>query len=244
MPTRPLTHPDLLPASHLLAAAFHADPIFGAFVHPHRDAHPQDIHLYWLRFLREALYTPNEHLIITYTEPSQPGQEQIVTGLAHWIRNTSAPPQPSWASRAALFAVQKYNAAEEYFYPNRALCPANDALIPQGVPFFAHHWSGSRADSWHLSLLGVDPPYGKRGFGRELVSWGMERARGEGVSCSVISVPGQEGFYGKCGFDCVLGGTGDEGGEANVWRAAGLESMPVMVKDWGEVVGVKKYGEE
>lgn len=72
----------------------------------------------------------------------------------------------------------------------------------------------------------------------------MERARGEGVSCSVISVPGQEGFYGRCGFDSVLGGTGDEGGEANVWRAAGLESMPVMVKDWGEVVGVKKYGEE
>ena len=69
MPTRLATWQDLLPAAKLLAQAFHDDHMFGNFVHPRQDEFPEDVYLYWLRFLREIYFTePGEHLVITYAE--------------------------------------------------------------------------------------------------------------------------------------------------------------------------------
>ena len=263
MPTRLATWSDLLPASKLLAEAFHDDHLFGQFVHPRRNDFPNDVYLYWLRFLREVYYTePGEYLVVSYktnnnnndttttetTTPSSPEkqdqQHQTITGIAHWIRNHSHPPPTSTLSKIRLKAIETYNALSQIPHPNRALDKSHDAILPLGNPFFAHHWSGSRADSWHLSLLGVAPAFGKNGYGRALVGWGFERSRREGVSCSVISVVGQEGFYRACGFDRVVGTTNDEGGEGNAWRAAGLEAAPIMFCDHGvEPRGLKGFGE-
>lgn len=252
MPTRPATYSDLLPASQILAEAFHNDSLFGDFVHPRRNEFPNDVYLYWLRFLREAYYTqPGEYLVVSYQEANDdnndnpnPEQNQKITGIAHWIRNYSTPPPTPWLSRLALKATETYNALEDLYHPNRAIDKNHDAILPLGNPFFAHHWSGSRADSWHLSLLGVAPAFGGNGYGRALVRWGFERSLEEAVACSVISVPGQEGFYRACGFDKVVGTTNDEGGEANAWKAAGLESAPIMFCEHGvEARGLEKHGE-
>lgn len=263
MHTRLATWSDLLPASKILAEAFHNDYLFGDFVHPYRDKFPNDVYLYWLRFLREVYYTePGEYLVVSYKandnnynnndnpelenqQQQNQNQNQKITGIAHWIRNHSTPPPTPWLSHLALKATESYNKLEDLYRPNRALSKPNDAVLPLGNPFFAHHWSGSRADSWHLSLLGVDPKHGKQGHGRALVRWGFERSQREAVACSVISVPGQEGFYRACGFDEVVGTTNDEGGEANAWKRAGLEPAPIMFCDHGvEPKGLKGFGEE
>lgn len=245
MPTRRATWADLLPASRVLAEAFHDDHMFGRFVHPRQDEFPEDVHLYWLRFLREIYYTePGEHLVIGHSDES-PGHSAAVTGIAHWIRNYSNTPPASWTSRFMLPIIENYNKVEDLVWRNRAIDHSNDAVIPLGNPFFAHHWSGSREDSWHLSLLGVSPAFGKRGYGRELVQWGFERSLQESVSCTVISVPGQERFYRACGFDTVVGTSNDEGGDENPWKAAGLEAAPIMICDHGiQPRGLKRYGEK
>lgn len=239
MPTRLATWSDLLPASKLLAAAFHDDYLFGHFVHPRRNEYPSDVYLYWLRFLREAYLTePGEYLVISYSTDGS------ITGVAHWLRNYDNPPPASWPSWLMLKAVENYNKFEDLIWKNRAVDRANDAVIARGNPYFMHHWTGSRADSWLLSLLGVDPKYGKQGYGRLLVRWGFERSLEESVSCSVISVPGQERFYRACGFDKVVGTTNEEGGDENAWKAAGLEAAPIMMCDHGvEPQGLKKYCE-
>jgi GNAT superfamily N-acetyltransferase len=246
MPTRLATWSDLLPASKILAEAFHDDHMFGRFVHPRQDDYPDDVHLYWLRFLREIYYTePGEYLVTSYDDATSTGQDGSVTGIAHWIRNYSKAPPASWTSRLTLPVIARYNKAEDLVWKNRAIDHAKDAIIPLGNPFFLHHWSGSREDSWHLSLLGVSPAFGKRGYGRELVRWGFQRSFQESVSCTVISVPGQERFYRACGFDQVVGTTNDEGGDENAWKAAGLEPAPIMVCDHGTTPhGLKKYGEK
>jgi ribosomal protein S18 acetylase RimI-like enzyme len=257
MPTRPATYSDLLPASKILAEAFHNDNLFGEFVHPRRNEFPDDVYLYWLRFLREAYYTsPDEYLVVSYQEanntsnnnkndtPNLEQQNRTITGIAHWIRNYSNPPPTTWISTIALKATETYNKLEDIYYPNRALSKTNDAILPLGNPYFAHHWSGSRADSWHLSLLGVSPAYGGQGYGSALVRWGFERSLRERLACSVISVPGQEGFYRVCGFDRVAGTTNDEGGEENAWWKAGLEPAPIMFCDHGiEPRGLTGFGE-
>ncbi|KAG9729325.1 hypothetical protein KCU73_g12146, partial [Aureobasidium melanogenum] len=56
-------------------------------------------------------------------------------------------------------------------------------------------------ESWDLQLLFQAPQYQGRGFGRELVVWGLARAQQEGVRVSVASAPGKEGFYKKLGID-------------------------------------------
>jgi hypothetical protein len=111
MPTRRATWSDLLPASKILAEAFHDDYLFGDFIHPRRTEFPDDVYLYWLRFLREVYYTePGEYLVVSYQEANnnndndrennspeleqnqQQQQNQTITGIAHWIRNHSTPP--------------------------------------------------------------------------------------------------------------------------------------------------------
>ena len=246
MPHRPAVYADLLPASKLLAAAFHDDYLFGEFIHPHRNEYPDDAYLYYLRWLRETYYSePGEYLIVTYSTIAETSKEDHITGIAHWIRNYSKPPRASLISQAVVKAISVYNAAEDYIYPNRAIDYSHADVLPLGNPFFEHHWTGTRADSWHLSLLGVHPNAMKRGYGRELVAWGFDRSREEGVSVSVVSVPGQEGFYRACGFDVEVGTMNDEGGDANPHVAAGLEPAPILFCDHGmEPKGMKKYGEK
>ena len=246
MPVRLAVWSDLPRAAAVLAAAFQDDDIFGRFIHPHRQEFPADMYLYWLRFLREAYVTkPGEFLVVSYSVDAKSGREGDITGVAHWIRNYETPPSTGWLSHISLKAIETYNKAEDLVWRNRAIDKANDAVLPQGNPFFMHHWSGSRADSWLLSLLGVDPQSGKQGFGRALVQWGFEESKKESIPCSVISVPEQERFYRHCGFDTVVGTTHDEGGDKNAWKAAGLEPSPIMFCDHGvEPTGIKSYGEE
>ncbi len=140
--------------------------------------------------------------------------------------------------------MESYNAAEECLHPNRAIDHEHEKVLPEAYQHYRHHWTGSRADSWLLSLLGVDPVYSKRGYGRELVAWGFDRSREEGLSVSVVSVPGQERFYRACGFDVEVGTTNDEGGQSNPMVAAGLESGAILFCDHGRVpTGMKKFGE-
>ncbi|KAG9577026.1 hypothetical protein KCU77_g1611, partial [Aureobasidium melanogenum] len=66
-------------------------------------------------------------------------------------------------------------------------------------------------ETWDLELLFQAPQYQGRGFGKELVAWGLARAKQEGVRVSVASAPGKEGFYRKLGIDEEVEGTLNNG---------------------------------
>lgn len=241
MPLRAATYADLLPASKILSAAFFNEDFFGQTVHPHRHEYPDDMYLFFLRNLREDyLGGPNEHLIVTY-KADVSGKEECITGFAHWQRKRKSKGVPLTA-KAAVKVVQAYNYAESLIWPNRAANPSKVDVLPRSAPFVDHHWTGSRADSWYLSLIGVDPKAEKQGYGRALVEWGFDRAREEGVGTSVVSAGGREKFYRSCGFNVEDGTVHDEGGEANP-----LHDVPggaIFFWDGGKAPeGVKKYQE-
>ena len=85
-------------------------------------------------------------------------------------------------------------------WPNRAADPTKATVLEDTFPLIAHHWSGSRSESWYLNLLAVHPDYQRKGAGRELVQWGLDEALKENICSSVISAFGKEPFYGKFGF--------------------------------------------
>ena len=75
------------------------------------------------------------------------------------------------------------------------------------------HISGTRATGWYLNYLGVDPAHQNHGYGRALAKWGVEKARQEDISASVISGTRKDRFYRRCGFEELVGRVTD--GEGN-----------------------------
>jgi GNAT superfamily N-acetyltransferase len=58
---------------------------------------------------------------------------------------------------------------------------------------------------WELLTLATHPDHRGRGIGRELVAWGLERARREGTRAVVCAAKGLDGFYQSCGFVEMVG---------------------------------------
>jgi predicted N-acetyltransferase YhbS len=79
--------------------------------------------------------------------------------------------------------------------------------------------------------MAVHPEYQGKGFGRELVQQGLERAKhdAEGdLPVCVVSADGKEGFYQKCGFGDIEGYTATAGGSENPLMRAGIGGGAVM----------------
>lgn len=240
MSTRPATYADLLPASKVLAKAFRDEFLLGQWMHPHNKEYPDDLYLYFLHKLRTGYVGgPGNATFVSY-KTNADGKEQI-TGLAHWQRK---PPSSDWYTTSKVKAMEWYNYLESFVYPNRAADPSRLGILGETWPFMEHFWTGSRAEVWDLALLGVDPDEGGQGFGKALVKWGFEKAKQEGVGCSVVASDGKEGFYKSCGFE-MAGTVRDEGGEKNPMVKNQIIGGAILFWDnERDTSGVKKYGEK
>ena len=119
------------------------------------------------------------------------------------------------------------NRSATIIHPNRAANSVNITAYERAIPFFKHHWTGSRADVWNLDVLGVDPNHQKQGHGRYLVAWGLEQAAREGIAASVVSSAGNEQFYMNCGFEVVVGNVTE--GEGN--PLSGVHGGAIFFRD-------------
>lgn len=72
----------------------------------------------------------------------------------------------------------------------------------------------------------MNPSFQKRGFGYDLVGWGLQRAREENVHASVTASEGNVNFYLRCGFDEVVGNCTQ--GEGNPLRLAHVAGGDVL----------------
>lgn len=244
MSIREATYADLLPASKILAAAFQDEPLFGGEFHPYRKEYPDDMHLFFLQKLRldwARGNSPNLHILLSHP----PSDSSHITGVAIWLRKRSTPQPDSWSAALTNTAMRATNAAEAQLYPNRAASPSRHGMLEASYPFIAHHWSGSRADSWYLDLLGVSPSEGGHGYGKALVRAGLAVAEQEGLGASVISALGKEGFYTALGFDMTVGTVGEFGGEANPFHGREDLGGTIHFRDGErEPTGLKGYGEK
>lgn len=124
---------------------------------------------------------------------------------------------------AQRYSIILSNRISSYIWPNRAADPSKANCLAEAFPFFSHHWSGTREESWFLDMLSVHPDYQGQGHGRALVNWGKDQARTDGICASVTSAEMKEGFYEKMGFVEV--------GRANVGPLACVEGGAVMFCD-------------
>ena len=216
MPVRPATFSDLLPAAHAAARAFFDEPLFGPIIHPHRHTYPGDVYLFFLRYFRQTYFSATNCIIVSHP-PSAPA---TVTGVALWTRKgsgaTALERDQGWWIWLCGRAMAALNRVHEWAYPNRAVDPSKAGILDRAYPFIAHYWQEpvARSESWYLELCATDPRGGQgMGYGRDLVAWGVAKARAEGICASLIAAAGKEGFYRKCGFVHIGGWAGE--GEGN-----------------------------
>jgi len=127
------------------------------------------------------------------------------------------------AGKLSYRLASLYSEIEKWVWPNKAADPSMANVLEESKPFIEHHWSGAREQNWYLDLLAVHPASQGRMYGRELVQWGMNEAKSEGVCASVIAAKGRERFYGRFGFVEV--------GRANVGPLASIEGGAIMFND-------------
>jgi GNAT superfamily N-acetyltransferase len=122
-----------------------------------------------------------------------------------------------------------YNKLSNVIWPNRAADPTKIHSYEDAAPFFKHHWTGLHANGWQLETLAVHPKFQGKGYGKSLVTWGLDIARQGQVPASVVSAEGKEEFYLRCGFDIpgIIGNICE--GEGNPLN--GVTGGAVLFKD-------------
>ena len=92
-----------------------------------------------------------------------------------------------------------------------------------------------RQKHWSLEILGVHPDYQGKGYGKELVEYGLARfARSDpegDVPALVVAAEGKEEFYRKCGFPELVGWVSevrDEDGNDNELKRNGVGGGAVL----------------
>ncbi|KAI4169313.1 MAG: hypothetical protein LQ343_005811 [Gyalolechia ehrenbergii] len=230
MPLRIASTRDLPSIAAIFAAAFWHERIIGEVMHPYRENFPNDFRRFWRHQVEEWYWNYSHQLVVAYTvRQNEMGQdEEVLTGVADWIR-FGKDCERLWdvwgwwdlrklslssRRRAAQYVsignsltklVATRNRLSFYWLPNRAADPAMAGLLSTVYPLISHLWSGQSSTGWYLNFLGVDPAHQRQGYGRLLVTWGVERAMVENLAVSVISGEGRDDFYRRCGFDVEVG---------------------------------------
>ncbi|EON66771.1 hypothetical protein W97_06019 [Coniosporium apollinis CBS 100218] len=249
MPIRRATPADFPAINAVCAAAFHDDELFGDMIHPLRDQYPEDFVHFFARRNRENWWDyAHEIWVATVIEN---GKEKIA-GMGEWERMGRANEGWGigwWDPRQLLKPAQHHlNTLSGRIWPNRAAKELRlENAFVEAHPFFHHHWSGARADSWYLDLLAIHPAYQGRGLGKELVAYGMRRAKRDGVCCSVVASRIGEKFYLTCGFDTPVGWATE--GEGNPLKGAAggrilFRDADELEKDEDEVWRVRNEGSD
>ncbi|KAF2713195.1 hypothetical protein K504DRAFT_487671 [Pleomassaria siparia CBS 279.74] len=230
MPLRPERFSDHAALAKLCKAAFFDEDLFGRVMHPRRHEFTDDPTLYWLQNIRNLWFDWQNRGFVAVTRDEEHGKE-IIVGIAVWQR------QGEGGKKMALNWFDPRNLAvpltnltytvTSYLYPNRALDPTKANILGQSRKYSAHHWAGAREENWYLCLLAVHPDYQGKGFGRELVEWGLQQAERESVYASVRSSDGKDGFYLKTGFDRIVGSSTE--GEGN--PLAGVKGGSILFRD-------------
>ncbi|MCJ1402732.1 hypothetical protein MMC11_005953 [Xylographa trunciseda] len=216
MPIRVARHSDLFTISSIFAAGFYDEEVVGDLMHPYRSQYPQDYLAYWRRKCWERWWDYSRVFMVSFEQDGNGGKE-VLTGVADWQRVGSG-----WERVWGLWGLSDprlllrltmtfVNMIFDVLWPNRAASKPPEigptTLEPILWPFISHHYLSPphRRTHWSLSCLAVLPQYQNRGHGRQLVAWGLERARQEGVPAAVMAAKGKEIFYERCGFTELVG---------------------------------------
>ncbi|KAM6514202.1 hypothetical protein FALCPG4_015359 [Fusarium falciforme] len=147
--------------AHVMAKAFWEDNLFGKLIHPHRNEHPDDVDLYWLRRARVNFWDYRWKWLVAIGK-DESGRD-VIAGIAQWARFGDGGQKlecwyfdPRNLLKPLSSVAMKIHA---WAWPSRASDPKEEDIVERAYPFFDTIWSGKRAESWYLGGLAVRPDF-------------------------------------------------------------------------------------
>ncbi|KAG8668141.1 hypothetical protein FPOAC1_007513 [Fusarium poae] len=182
---------DLPAIARIATSAFHPETdalsrrLFPRHLQPNNI--PDGEAAYDWRLARKAtsLVSSESHVIVAIDNDGNP--EDRIVGFALWDApsaegNDSSPSKPieCTALDKVAYEEMKKNVNQD----------AVDTFGEKGI-----------AGVWHLDYIGVGPGNQRRGIGKMLLNWGLERASKEGKDCYLVATEAGRPLYVAAGFE-------------------------------------------
>ncbi|SPJ73403.1 uncharacterized protein FTOL_03133 [Fusarium torulosum] len=168
---------DLPAIARIATSAFHpnTDALSRRLFPPHLQ--PKDLPdgeaAYDWRAARKAssLASLESHLVVAIDDEKE--RDERIVGFSLWDAPpaTEGEPSPSQEIKCAALDKEAFNEMKETVNQD-----AIDTFGEKGI-----------AGVWHLDYIGVGPGNQRRGIGKMLLQWGLERAAKEGKDCYLIA---------------------------------------------------------
>ncbi|KAF6826886.1 hypothetical protein CMUS01_09233 [Colletotrichum musicola] len=219
---------DQLPAlAEQASQSWIGSPIFDMLCPSHRSS-PSRFRQVWRLILRNELATPGAVILAAFPPHCSSDDTKNAVGFAVWHRTGSSPTSQSWHLNSLQKKILRLRVFFEiaYLMLTRWLSLAGFLALQSAFEKVEkQHYPPER---WRLSWLSVAPASQRRGVGRELLRWGVERGEEESVTVVLEASEMGRGLYASAGFEVV-------GWECFGGRWEGVR-QPVMVRAPGKKV--------
>ena len=162
---------------------------------------------WWLLSTKNAFYDAGANAWVACKRGRSSTEEHIV-GAVFWMRRGKSATARSYqqSKQGIYYALERklvdwestvlhltgsYGSAF-----NRELSDTFDAMAEQ----CKNKWGEKMPERWHLLMIGVDPQHQRKGLATRLISWGLDRARDEGVQATLLASPQGRALYERQGF--------------------------------------------
>ncbi|KAH7264602.1 hypothetical protein MRS44_012082 [Fusarium solani] len=200
------------------------DPIFSCVV-PGRRERPDQYRQVWQLLLRTEYSSPGAVVIVACDGSS--GDIADAVGFAVWHRHGSSDTARSWQGDTLNKKLIRLGLLFQWIY-NFALSGSPEAVsTSHGKEIMAETRNAERLypdERWRLAFISVSPNHQRRGIGRKLVQWGLDRSEEEGVAAVLEASDAGKGLYEKMGF-VEVGKMPFDGGK---------KEEPVMIRETRE----------
>ncbi|KID85033.1 Acyl-CoA N-acyltransferase [Metarhizium guizhouense ARSEF 977] len=106
----------------------------------------------------------------------------------------------------ALWEIPAPNASDSELLPSAVSSPGLDESAFEEMQRILvnhvrkHFGDEGTSNMWHLDHLAVDPRHQRRGIGKLLLNWGIEKAKHDGRDCYLVATPAGKSLYESVGF--------------------------------------------
>ncbi|KAI8659967.1 N-acetyltransferase domain-containing protein [Fusarium sp. Ph1] len=176
------------------------DPIFSCVV-PGRRERPDQYRQVWQLLLRSEYSSPGAVVMVACDGSS--GDIADAVGFAVWHRHGSSDTARSWQGDTLNKKLIRLGLLFQWIY-NFALSGSPEAVSTNHAKEIMTETRNAERlypdERWRLAFISVSPNHQRRGIGRKLVQWGLDRSEEEGVAAVLEASDAGKCLYEKMGF--------------------------------------------
>ncbi|KAM0433868.1 hypothetical protein ACHAPT_003811 [Fusarium lateritium] len=200
------------------------DPIFSCVV-PGRREHPEQYRQVWQLLLRSEYSDPGAVVMVACDNST--GDISDAVGFAVWHRHGSSDTARSWQGDTLNKKLIRLGILLQWVYRFSLGRSVEAVSVSHAKEVVTETRNAERLypdERWRLAFISVSPNHQRRGIGRKLVQWGIDRSEEEGIAAVLEASDAGKPLYEKMGFVAV----------GKMPFDGGRKEEPVMIRETRE----------